>query len=349
MPAAKKNAFPAILIAGFSSKACFSVASALAARGYPVVAACEPGDPASAEAARGAGAAVLEASKEDALRAGLERFGRETPDLPGLVFVGADRAYSVKDIVAVAEALAADPSKMAVADRARSVELGFAERLEARAAHWAFAAAHGRPVRDPWSGLIGLPASHVGDFLGEKGSGKSYLFRLLLTMQRHGIKAVNVPVDAPCGRWRDDTAKGRLLDIVKIALMPLLFISSSLTLTVADYCLSFLFFYLLLPGNKPVSIMVGHFTGAFIGYLLSRNIVFGGKGGSWRAEAAITAKYAVLFGCMYCASLLLVSVMVDDFHIEFAVAQIISGILLYAPNYLIQRDFVFGRRQAREA
>jgi putative flippase GtrA len=334
---------PAILFSSASDSS-LAVARELLAKSYPVLALCGQD---GADAWRGAGAVLLGVSGDAALRAGLEYMKEDMPGLAGLVYVETEMGYSSSDIEAVAGALEADPGRMAIASRVRGGELGLAERLVARAAHWAFAAAHGRPVRDPWSGLAGLPAAHIDDFLGEKGCGKNYLFRLLLTMQRHGIKAENVPVRKPYGRIRGDTWKERMLDIAKIALMPLLFISSSLTLSAADFSLSFLFFYLLLPGNKPVSIVIGRFTGALVGYLLNRNIVFAGKGGHWRAEAAVTAKYAALFACMYCMALLLVSVMVDNLHMEFALAQVISGILLYAPNYLLQRDLVFGRVRPR--
>jgi putative flippase GtrA len=195
---------------------------------------------------------------------------------------------------------------------------------------------------------VGLPASHVQDFLGEKGQGEGYLFRLLLTMQRHGIQVVNVPVGAPYRR-RGATAGERALGIARIALLPLLFVSSSFLLTCADLCVNFSFYYLLLPGIKPVSIAAGRFTGALVGYLLNRAVVFKRAGRTRQEEAAATAKYAVLFVGMYLSALLLISIMVDEFHWAYALATVIASVLLYAPNYFIQRDVVFRRRQRRPA
>lgn len=342
MPDMQSNILPAILLSSVEGVVGLSLARGLLAKGFPVIAACIPSDSAAAEAERGEGAVILDVSKENALRTGLEFFKKEMPGLPGIVWVDAEAGYALSDILAVADALATNPGMMALAARSEG-------KFEGRVAHWSFAVAHGRQVLDPWSGLVGLPANHVDDFLGEKGGGRSYLFRLLLTMQRHRIKAVNVPVDTPYRRGRDDTTKGRVLDIVRIALMPLLFISSSLTLTAADYSMRFFFFYVLLQGNEPVSLAVGRFTGALVGYIINRSVVFRHKDDSLGRESFTLLKYALLVVCNYYAAHLMVSYMMNAFRIEFALASVVADLLLYAPNYLIQRDVVFRRKLPRPA
>jgi putative flippase GtrA len=344
MPEAEQTN-PTILLHNFSdTDACIAIASGLLGKGFSVIAICSPGDDAPSGAARHTGCIVIEAGKGEALRAGLEHVNAALPQTRGAVWLDAGEGYTLSEILAVAYVSAANPDAVVLAARANGGVAGRLAAAERRLARLAFAAFHGRSVQDPWAGLMGLPAKHMAGFLAEKGTGGAYRFRLLLTMQRHGIRCVNVPLATACGRVDSETVKDRLGDIMKIVLMPLLFVSSSLMLTGADYCLNFLFFYVLMPGNKPVSIAVGRFTGALVGYLVNRRVVFKGAGGNRWAEAAVIAKYTALFAFLYCVALLLVSVMVDEFHLEYAVANVIAGVLLYAPNYLIQRDFVFKHR-----
>lgn len=360
---------PAILITGFDgSEACLSLASELLQKGYPVIAACALGNQGAAEAARALGCAVVGSERGEAqqggvesllagqyetwyegnlLRAGLLFFHREMGGLPGAVCAGANAGYTAEDVAAVSGALLENPGRFVIAERKIGLKSGLFLKLERLLARMAFVFVHGRNIGDPWAGLRAIPSSHIPAFLEMKGTGRKYEFNMPLNLQRRGLKAVGVPVSAAYSREPGATFWSRIADLFRIVLVPLLFVASSLTLTGADYCMRFLFYYVILRGNEPASLAVGFYTGAFVGYLINRSVVFRKRKGSVTGEFGTIVKYAILTTCNYYLAHLLISFMMNSFHAAFPLASIIASVILYAPNFFAQREFVFrsDRRQ----
>lgn len=135
--------------------------------------------------------------------------------------------------------------------------------------------------------------------------------------------------------------KDRLFAAVRRKQTPLLFVLSSITLTAADYLVSFLFHYVLLPDNVPLSVLAGYFTGALVGFVFNRNIVFKNGNGHWALETFVFIKYAAVWMLNFFIAQLLVGILFNDLHVEFWLARIIVGLLLYVPNYYAQRLIVF--------
>lgn len=335
---------PAILFHGLESfETCRSAASTLLSAGYPVVASCvQEGD--AAQAARQSGCAAVEAERGGTLRAGLEYFLENMKDAPGVVAVSAGEGYSVEDIFSVAARLAGDPGKLVMAWRKDNPKLGLLPRLERLLAWLAFACVHGRSVRDPWAGLAAIPAALVPVFLGIGGEGGRYGFNIVLNLQHKGVKAVNVPVGAEYSFSEGSGFRSRLVDILRILILPFKFISASLAATLADYAVYVLMDTVLVPGHWAVSLTTSRSAGAVLGYFLNRSLVFRQKNDSWRKEAAAAAMFALLALFNYGASLLLVYVLHDLLGVNEIIARPISDALLFVTSYTVQREFIFRKR-----
>jgi putative flippase GtrA len=140
--------------------------------------------------------------------------------------------------------------------------------------------------------------------------------------------------------------KEKLIAAVRRRMTPILFVASSLTLTAADFIFFNFFQYTVFPGNEFVSVLAGRIVGAIIGFFINRSIVFKSADGRWKVETTAFIKYAALWTVNYLLASLAVTFMVDNLHVEARLAWMIAGLLLYAPNYLLQRHVVFRKKQA---
>lgn len=135
--------------------------------------------------------------------------------------------------------------------------------------------------------------------------------------------------------------KEKLIAAVSRRKTPLMFVASSLTLSAADFLVSNLLYYLIIPGNRLISVPAGRLTGALVGFILNRSVVFRGRNGHWLGEAWTLLKYAALWIANNYAAIWLIGLIQSRFAAEYWVAWIAAASLLYLPNFLLQRYVVF--------
>jgi putative flippase GtrA len=347
MDGTERNGMPAILIPGFSGGPGAAVAFELASMGFPVIAVCEPGDAAAAELAQKAGCSPVEAPKENALRAGLMHFQKELPGSPGVVYADLGDGYSVTDILAVAYVFSANPENIVIASRSKNGALNGRERAVKAVGGRVFIV-HGRTVRDPWAGLVGLPAKHMPDFIGGKGSGRAAVFNILLLMQHHGIQAISVPVGAAY-KPEGSSPTDRVKDILRILFLPFKFISASMTATGCDYLIFLLFLYLIYPGHWVFAMLIGRTAGGVTGYFLNRDLVFRHKNDTWRKELKSAFQFVLLFLFNLGASLSIVYLLHDVLLINEVAARLVTDAFLFIISYTVQREIIFRRKAPSES
>jgi putative flippase GtrA len=97
----------------------------------------------------------------------------------------------------------------------------------------------------------------------------------------------------------------------------------------------------LVPDNNDVSLAAGRITGALVGFLFNRGIVFRKGTGGWSLETYTALKYAALWLVNYYAAKFLVDFLEYGMSVEYWMALIMTGLALYLPSYLLQRYVVF--------
>ena len=339
----KNKRLSAALLCGFdSSGACLALASSLHRAGMPVIAVCSDGE-AVREAERLGCAAVQAEGEEGQAKAALELFLRDMAQLPGVVLVDLAGGYTADDVLAVADAMLEDPGKLAIASRNREKKPGL-QRVERLVAQWAFAAVHGQRILDPWARLRGIPAGYCYDVLRTKGTERGFWFNMLLALHKNGQKVVNVLVETAYQREPGTHTIDRFKDIVRIVRLPLKYVSVSLSVLFLDNLLFYLFSYEILHGNRPVSIAIGRFSGALLGYLLNRSVVFKNKGIGWRKELTSVGKYTLLVAFNYCAALAL-NYLLGFLPIGLLAIKLLADVILYVTTFIVQRDVVFKKKK----
>ena len=343
----KRNIMPAALFFRFDgSDASFAMAAALARAGMAIVALCA--DEASAQRVKNAGyEAVLFAGLQpsrDALLALLDEAGQAWP---GIVTVDMECGYSAQDVLAVARKLMEQPDRLVVAERQPGTQLGMLFRRERAIGGFLFRTMHGRRLPDPWSRLRGIPRASVRELLLDKAGRRSLWLNMLLSLQRNGLQTAGVAVDAPYRREAGANTVSRVKDLLAIALMPMLYVSVSLSVLLIDNLLFVLFFYYILNGNRPVSIAIGRFTGAFVGYCLNRSVVFRHSGMGWRREVLTAGKYIALVAINYGAALGL-NYLFAHLSVSIFWSKQLADLVLYIFTFVFNREVVFRKKRRPE-
>ncbi len=342
----KKNSMPAALFFRFDGgEACFAMAATLARAGMAIVSLCA--DEAAAQRAKDAGyEAVLSSTphhSRDALLALLDGAGAAWP---GIVTVDMEGGYSAEDVLAVARKLLEQPDRLVVAERQTGGQRGMLFRRERAIGGFLFRTMHGRRLPDPWSRLRGIPRASVRELLDHAGRRGLWL-HMLLGLQRNGLQTAGVAVAAPYRREAGANTMSRVKDLLAIALMPMLYVSVSLSVLLIDNLLFVLFFYHILHGNRPVSIAIGRFTGAFVGYCLNRSVVFRHSGMGWRREVLTAGKYIALAAFNYGAALSL-NYLFAHLSVGIFWSKQLADLVLYIFTFVFNREVVFRKKRRPE-
>ncbi len=347
MANAKQQPLPAILFSHFDGSAeLIAMAKEFIAVGYPIIASVQAGDQAVRQQAETIGCDVAEHKPCGGLRAGLERFRADWMDkLPGVIVFEPEDGFGVGDVLNVADAFRASGDRLVMASRRRNPKLGLFTNLVRGLAALAFTIVHGRKVGDPWASLRAIPSQYVPAFLDLKGDSCKLLINMLLNLQHMGIKTVSVPVAAAYDYECESRLWDRFVDIFRIVLLPLKFVSASAVTMLTDNGVFFLFGYLLTQNKVMLATVIARASGAIVGYFLNKNIVFKDNKQSGKYDYKPLLKYVALASCNTLIAMNLVPFINREFGIYAFISKQIVDVLLFTSNFLIQRDFIFRKKQ----
>lgn len=340
----EKSILPAVLLLHFDGGSnVLALARALREAGMPVVAAC--GVQEAARKAQSAGLfSVCAPDSRQRCEAAIALLVGDGAQWPGYVLVDATGGYSAQDVLSVAEKMLELPDRLVLAERAQPRERGMLFRRERWLGSFLFRTLHGLQVTDPWCTLRGIPRAFVRELLSKYENPRRFWLGMLLTLRRRGIRTSCVPIGRPYRRERGATTLNRCADLLRIAEQTLRYVASSLTVLLVDNILCFLFFYVILHGNRPVSIAIGRFAGALLGYWLNRSVVFRPNNIGWRREIYTAGKYAALAGINYGLALPMNYLFFAFLNTGIVWSKLLADLVLYISTFFINREIVFRKR-----
>lgn len=347
MPDIQQTPQPAILFSHFDGSAGFvAMAKELQSAGYPVIASVQEGDREVRLQAEAIGCDVAEHEPDGGFRAGLVLFrDKWIEQLPGVVVFEPEDGFGVGDALQVAEAFQANSCKFVLASRRRNLKLGLFTNMVRWLAALAFTLVHGRKVGDPWASLRAIPSQFVPGFLTLKGDSCKFHLNMLLNLQHMGIKTVSVPVSTAYDYECESRLWDRFVDIFRIVLLPLKFVSASLMTFLVDYAVTILVGYVLTQNKRMLTIILGRLAGAIVGYILNKNIVFRSKGTGLRNEWVPVLQYTLLAAVNCTIALVLIPMLQDVFGGVFMIAKVMVDIILFAASFTIQKSIIFRKKQ----
>lgn len=290
------------------------------------------------EQARSAGAVVLTHEENKGKGAALKSAYRYMLDKgtgSGAITADADGQHKMKDIIAVAEAMEANPDTFVVGGRDFR-KMPPRSRFGNTVTRFVFRLATGLKISDTQTGLRGIPACSMEKMAAVTGDRYEYEINVLLSLKEWGLKYIEIPIETV---YIDDNSSSHfhpVRDGLKVFGRVIKFAMSSLICTGIDYLL-----YCVLKIWLPVgwSYALARVVSASVNYQLSRRVVFHGKPSIW----SFIGYFALAAACMLIGSFGVS--WLTSLGVNSVVAKLIFDCSLFVMNYFVQKKIIFRNRE----
>jgi len=280
---------------------------------------------------------VVNLGKGAALKTGLNHIACDAGDCVGVVTADADGQHSVADVLAVAEALAANPHSLILGVRRFEGDLPLRSRLGNAATRQLLRWIMGQKVSDTQTGLRGIPLAMIPRLLVIRHQGYEYELEMLLVCKYEGIRIREVAIQTIYLDGNRSSHFNPLLDSFRIYFVLLRFSFVSLISAVLDN-LVFAAFFMCWP-NLGAAQIAGRVLATLFNFWGNRNTVF-------RSKEQITRtlpKYLLLVVVSGAMSYGLIRLLTRSGAMDVYWAKILAETILFFANFVVQRDFVFPR------
>lgn len=272
--------------------------------------------------------------KGAALKTGLA-YIREQFDAPYIVVnADADGQHRPQDVLRIADAAERNRSGLVLGSRKMEGKVPLRSRLGNSLTRLVYRLATQTSVFDTQTGLRAYSDKLVDRLLAVEGSRYEYEMNMLMELSREGCEITEVGIDTV---YIDGNAASHfhpVRDSAKIYWEILKFCASSLLSFGVDYGL----FCLLsaLTGSLVLSNVLARVVSGAVNFTLNKKVVFRSK-----SNVAVAAlKYiALAVFILICNTLVLKGL--TSFGVAVYAAKILTEIVLFIFNYLIQHSFIF--------
>lgn len=284
--------------------------------------------------------------KGRALKTAFEYCAANRPDIDGVVTVDGDNQHRPADIRACCEAMMAKGDKVILGCRDfAGSNVPPKSKVGNNITKFVFRFACGIKITDTQTGLRAIPAKYLDFMTKVKGERFEYETQMLLEMNREGIEFDEVTIETVYIEENTGTHFHWLRDSVKIYMVILKFIFSSIMSFVIDYLL-FLGIELLIGDRldrwaKVLIATVGaRIVSSLFNFTFNRKAVFNSK----TPISKSMPKYYVLCVCQAGVSYGLVYLISDVLKARDFITSLIKmlvDVILFILSFQIQRKWVF--------
>lgn len=266
------------------------------------------------------------------------------PDAIGCVTIDSDGQHTVKDMTACMKALVESPDALVLGVRnfnqegipARSV---FGNKTTSRV----MKALTGLSISDTQTGLRAIPVAFMKELLSEKGERFEFETNMLLATKETGRKIVEVPIETIYLEENKSSHFHPIRDSIKIYMIFLKFILSSLSSSIVDLCL-FSFFLFLLEERSfgklsyiMMATVLARILSAIYNFTINYKVVFKSHDNAGRA----IVKYACLAVFIMLASGFFVEKIYALTLWPEVLIKVPVDVLLFLVSFWVQREFVY--------
>ena len=276
-----------------------------------------------------------EIAKRGVIRGGL-KYLNDNYSSPDVIL--AEEYVTAEDILVVHGAMQEEPEALVLAERENPSGSGGFERAAYAIIRTLFTIVQGRAVHDMHSGVRGIPGQYLPVFYDMPGSDRDFLLGQIMALRRLNIHLLQCKAVTQGESSAAHSVKGLLKDIVKVAMLFIKFVSSSLMSAVID-----LGVYTLMLKIVTDSLFISSATARVVSSLfnfgINQSVVFrqNKPQNKWKTMLKYYALVVALWTIDYLGLLLLVRVI----GLDRIFAKVIIGIVVYAISFTTQRDLVF--------
>jgi len=281
--------------------------------------------------------------KGAALRSGFNEVLCQWPDAHGVVTADADGQHDPDDIARVMRRLEWNPNSLVLGVRAFSEEMPWPNKMGNLLARWLVRILMGQRLADTQTGLRGIPAPFIPQLLKIPSSGYEYELDMLLTAKHMGLAIVQEQIRTIYRDGNRSSHFNPLRDSMRIYMVLFRFTIVSVITAVIDNLVFWLTFQS--TGSIPAAQVAGRGWAMLFNYRAARNAVFLSD-----VRHRITLpKYVLLVALNGFVSYAIIEALISIPGVPVLPAKLLAEGLLFAANFVIQRDLVFTRQSSAKA
>lgn len=282
---------------------------------------------------------ALNCGKGAALKTGMNYITCEWPDITGLVTIDADGQHLTEDVVKVATLLAERPNSLIIGGRQFEGEVPLRSRIGNWLTRILFRAMTGIKLHDTQSGLRGIPMMLVKKLLRIRSNGYEFELDMLLVAQRLQFPIVETTIQTVYLDKNTSSHFSPIFDSIKIYFVLFRFTIIAVLSALIDYAIFMAIYFLLVP-KVFLCLMVGRLISMIFNYINVRRFAFHSE----QPHSRTFPKYFILAVISFTLAYILIRGLMNSFGLDVVIAKIISELVLFIVNFLVQRDFIFRKK-----
>jgi putative flippase GtrA len=254
----------------------------------------------------------------------------------------AEEYVTAEDILIVYANMQDNPEAIVLSERENPAGDGKFEKTAYKIIKTLFAVVQGKMVHDMHSGVRSIPYQYLSTFYDMPGKEENFLMGQIMSLRKLNIPLVQCRAITQGKSSAAHTVRGLLKDILKVCMLFLMFVSSSLLSTAVDYGI-FVGMSHFFSVELKIAQTIARLISSIFNFCLNQSVVFKQEGAKkkWR----LLVRYYMLVLPLWALDLLGLSLFVNVFGVGKYIAKPIVGLLIYSFSFIFQRDFVFKNKK----
>jgi glycosyltransferase involved in cell wall biosynthesis len=277
--------------------------------------------------------------KGAALKTGLNYALAEVPGLLGVVTADADGQHDPDDILRIAGRLRKHPEGLVLGVRQWEKRMPWKSRAGNLVTRILVRLMVGQKLSDTQTGLRGIPAALIPHLLRTRSQGYEFELDMLIACKHRAYPILEEPIRTIYLDGNRSSHFRPMLDSMRIYFLLFRFGALSLLTAVLDNLIFVLAFRF--SGSIAQSQIASRLCAMAFNYLGARRVVFH----SQQRHAVVLPKYVLLVLGNGLLSYALIRWLHDGLGWQVVPAKLVAEGLLFAANFVLQRDFVFTRHR----
>jgi glycosyltransferase involved in cell wall biosynthesis len=279
--------------------------------------------------------------KGASLKTGLGYIASSFPGCAGVITADADGQHSARDILRVAEQLAANPKALVLGARRFDSATPLRNRLGNQLSRLAVGLVVGQWLKDTQTGLRGIPRRLFDRLQAIPASGYDFELDMLTAAKHAGCEFAETPIETIYLSGNRSSHFNPLLDSMRVYFVLLRFGFVSLQTALLDNIVFLGVFSV--GGGLLLAQAGGRLTGMLYQYSAARRAVFL----SDESHRKTLPKYVLLATASGVTSYLLIRWLWLVAGVAVLPAKLLAETAMFFVNFAVSRDFIFTRRKTR--
>lgn len=258
--------------------------------------------------------------------------------IEGIITVDADGQHEVKDISKVSKSMISNKESFILGVREFGKDIPFRSYIGNVITRHVFRFLTGIKVTDTQTGLRAIPEIYLKKLMNIEGERYEYEINMLLEFNDISCEFVEVPISTIYINDNESSHFNPIVDSFKIYMCLFKYGMSSFVSGILDTIIFSIF--ILLGLGQFYSLLIARTISSFVNYSINKTLVFNDT--DKKQNYIKIFKYYCLVVFSFCISAFLINFLSKFIYV--IVAKIITDILVFFINYIVQKKFIFNKK-----